>query len=362
MRLVQFWSPGVPSSANASPVTSTPGSGSVRIGLVDDKDNITDITPADGSIRTVNDMVALAVREQTSLGDIALRLRDDIEQRGGRITGFKYADLDVAPAIDRPHLLMPILAPEIWAAEAIYAASVEQHCAYDGAMGDLYERAFKAPRPALFFKGSATRCVGPNAPVRIRRDSELTVTEPQIALLLDAAGNILAYTLAQDVTALDIEHENPLYLSLAKTYQGSCALGPALFIVESLGRQEKDVITTQLDLSCRILDADGTTVLYNQQSNTSSMARHFDDLIGALLTDNPIPNATVLLTGAGIIPGQEHALQVGQIVEVSSPQIGTMRNPVERAAAINSRASTAEFATPDTGNPRPPADQPTTSS
>jgi 2-dehydro-3-deoxy-D-arabinonate dehydratase len=358
MRLIQFWSPGV-SSAPTSPVApNAPGSGSVRFGMVDDKGTITDITPADGSIRTTNDMITLAVREQTTLGDIALRLRDNLDQSGGRITSFKYNDLDIAPAIDRPHLLMPILAPEVWACDTVYAASVEQRRAYDNALGDLYERAFKAPRGALFFKGTATRCVGPNTSIRIRRDSNLTIAEPEIALVLDAAGHILAYTLANDVTALDLEQDNPLYLSLAKIYQGSCALGPTLYTAEPLGRQEKDVAIDPFELFCRILDPDGSTVIYQAQSSTASMARSFDDLIAALLADNPIPNATVLLTGAGALPAANQGLQVGQIVEISNEQIGTLRNPVERAAVIGSRISTAEIATPVVNpNPQPASEQ-----
>lgn len=346
MRLIQFWSPGAP-SAPASPVApNAPGSGSVRVGMVDDKGTITDITPADGSVRTTNDMITLAVREQTTLGDIALRLRDNLEQQGGRITSFKYKDLDIAPAIDRLHLLMPILAPEVWACDAVFAASIEQRRAYDNALGDIYERAFKAPHAALFFKGTATRCVGPNASIRIRRDSELTIAEPEVALILDAAGHILAYTLANDVTALDLERDNPLNLSLAKIYQGSCALGPTLYTAEPLGRQEKDAAIAPLELSCRILDPDGSTVIYQAQSSTASMARSFDDLIAALLADNPIPNATVLLTGAGALPDASKGLQVGQIVEISNEQIGTLRNPVEYAAIIGSRVNTAELATP----------------
>ncbi len=358
MRLIQFWSPGVP-SAPASPATpNAPGSGSVRIGVVDDNGNVTDITPADGSIRTTNDMIALAVREQTTIADIALHLRDDIDLRGARLNSFKYKDLDIAPAIDRPHLLMPVLAPEVWGGDAIYAASIEQRRAYDASLGDLYERAFKGPRAALFFKGTATRCVGPNAPVRIRRDSELTIAEPEVALILDASGNIIAYTLAFDVTALDIERDNPLYLSLAKLYQGSCALGPALYTADPLGRQEKDATVGPLELDYRVLDADGSTIIYQAQSSTASMARSFADLIAALMSDNPIANATVLLTGAGALPPTNQPLQVGQIVEISNAQIGTLRNPVERAAAIAGRGSTAELATPNVNpNPQPAAGQ-----
>ena len=358
MRLIQFWSPGVPSAPATPLAANVPGGGSVRIGVVDNNGNVTDITPADGSIRTTNDMIALAVREHTTIADIALHLRDDLDQQGGRINSFKYKDLDTAPAIDRPHLLMPILAPEVWGCDAVYAASIEQHRAYDNALGDLYERAFKAPRAALFFKGTATRCVGPNAPIRIRRDSELTIAEPEVALILDASGNIIAYTLAFDVTALDIERDNPLYLSLAKMYQGSCALGPALYTADPLGRQEKDAAFVPLELDYRVLDADGSTVIYQAQSSTASMARSFADLIAALMSDNPIANATVLLTGAGALPNANLPLQVGQIVEISNDQIGTLSNPVERAAAIGGRENTAELATPTVNpNPQPAAEQ-----
>ncbi|MCX6638012.1 MAG: fumarylacetoacetate hydrolase family protein, partial [Acidobacteria bacterium] len=91
--------------------------------------------------------------------------------------------------------------------------------------GGSYEAAAQA-RPEIFFKGTARVCVGPNKPIVIRPDSQCTVPEPELAVLLGSRGAILGYTLANDVTAWDIARENPLYLTQAKVYCGSCALGP----------------------------------------------------------------------------------------------------------------------------------------
>jgi 2-dehydro-3-deoxy-D-arabinonate dehydratase len=74
----------------------------------------------------------------------------------------------------------------------------------------FYDRVYTAERPELFFKASAWRCVGPGGPIGKRRDSAFTAAEPEIAIVLDSRGAILGFTLANDVSAWDIERDNPL--------------------------------------------------------------------------------------------------------------------------------------------------------
>ena len=62
--------------------------------------------------------------------------------------------------------------------------------------------------------------------IGIRSDSKFTAPEPELAVLLGQGGEVLGYTLANDVSAWDIERENPLYLPQSKVYAGCCALGP----------------------------------------------------------------------------------------------------------------------------------------
>ena len=93
---------------------------------------------------------------------------------------------------------------------------------------DFYDRVYDAERPELFFKAAPGRVRGPGGQIGVRADSGWDVPEPELALVVNAAGEIVAYTIGNDVSSRSIEGENPLYLPQAKTYRGSCALGPCL--------------------------------------------------------------------------------------------------------------------------------------
>src|SRR6266700_1522093 len=98
--------------------------------------------------------------------------------------------------------------------------------AHDAGGGDFYDRVYTANRPELFFKSTASRTVGMGGKVRIRKDSQWNVPEPELTLVVNPAGRIVGYTIGNDMSSRDIEGENPLYLPQAKVYDGGCALGP----------------------------------------------------------------------------------------------------------------------------------------
>ena len=107
----------------------------------------------------------------------------------------------------------------------------------DAGGGDFYDRVYGAERPELFFKATARRVVGPGDFVRVRHDSTWSVPEPELALVVNARGTIVGYTIGNDMSARDIEGENPLYLPQAKIYAESCSLGPCVFVCrEAFGR------------------------------------------------------------------------------------------------------------------------------
>jgi 2-dehydro-3-deoxy-D-arabinonate dehydratase len=230
-----------------------------------------------------------------------------------------YTTLDVPPDLDRPHLLQPVDAPEIWAAGVTYERSLEARIA-ETTVKDVYDRVYEAERPEVFFKATVSRCAGPNAVVRIRADSRWTVPEPEVGLVLDASGTIIGYTLGNDMSARDIEGANPLYLPQAKIYDACCSLGPAILVTTTPG---------PLLVSCRILRR-GVEV-FSGTTTTERMRRQFEELVTYLGQDNTYPAGTVLLTGTGIVPPDDVALEHGDIVEIASPAIGVLRNIATRA-------------------------------
>src|SRR5262249_13796721 len=160
--------------------------------------------------------------------------------------------------------------------------------------------------------------VGPNKAIGIRSDSKFTAPEPELAVLLGSKGTVIGYTLANDVSAWDIERENPLYLPQSKTYQGSCALGPVIVTTDEMADPYK------LQMTCTIQR--GSHTLFSGEVNTARLNRKIETLIDYLLRANAVPGGSVMLTGTGIIVTEAAALQPGDVVSITVPEIGTLCN------------------------------------
>jgi 2-dehydro-3-deoxy-D-arabinonate dehydratase len=216
-------------------------------------------------------------------------------------------------------LLVPLVAPETWAAGVTYERSREARV-HESDVADVYERVYEAERPELFLKDAAgRRTVGPGEPIAVRADASWTVPEPELAVVLGTGGAPVAVTIGNDVSSRDIEGANPLYLPQAKIYAGACALGPALLVPVDWG--------VPFDIELRILGHAGETV-FEGRTSTASMRRPITELIEFLRRDNPVPPGTVLLTGTGVVPPDSVTLTQGQSVEITIPGIGTLHNPV----------------------------------
>ena len=224
-----------------------------------------------------------------------------------------------APAPDQ--ILPPIGSQEVWASGVTYyrsrSARIEE--SKDAGGGTFYDRVYAAERPELFFKATARRVVGPGAPVRIRSDASWSVPEPELTLLLNPAGNILGYTVGNDMSSRDIEGENPLYLPQAKVYDGSCALGPCILLAE-----QPIPRTTGIRLT---IHRDQRPV-FTGETTLAELKRDPKELASYLYRDSSFPTGAYLLTGTGIVPGDDFTLNHGDVVEISIDGIGTLTNPV----------------------------------
>ena len=140
------------------------------------------------------------------------------QRAGASLAPLSYADLDVPPAAGRDHLISPIAAPEIWACGVTYRRSADFREGDMQTGKGIYDMVYDAARPEVFSKGGDSRCVGPNAAATIRTDSAITVPEAELAYVLGANGEIVGYTICDDVSAWDIERANPLYLPQSKDF------------------------------------------------------------------------------------------------------------------------------------------------
>lgn len=230
-----------------------------------------------------------------------------------------------APADLGVELLAPLEPPEVWAAGVTYERSRRARVE-ETRVQDVYSRVYDAERPELFLKDAGgRRTVGPGGTVGVRSGSSWTVPEPELAVVMGEGGRLLGATIANDLTARDIEGENPLYIPQAKLFAGACALGPAVLVPADW--QEPFAI------ACTIRDADGSE-LWSGETSTAQMRRSVEELVAWVLRENPVPPGSVLLTGTGLVPPDDVALAPGHEVEVTIPRIGTLVNPVGAAAEL----------------------------
>ncbi len=215
---------------------------------------------------------------------------------------------------------IPITPPEVWGAGCTYAPSAEFRDTQVGEKEGMYAYVHNTDhRPELFEKGGPRVCVGPNEGIGIRSDSKFTAPEPELALAVNSKGEIQGYMVGNDVSAWDIERENPLYLPQSKVFDRCVALGPVLVTPDEIADPYA------LDMTCTITRDD--EIIFTGSCSTRQLRRKFEELVKYLLQSNSVPAATVLFTGTGIIVTQEAALVPGDIVAISVPEIGTLANP-----------------------------------
>ncbi len=218
-------------------------------------------------------------------------------------------------------VMAPIGQQEVWASGVTYLRSrdarMEESKKAGG--GNFYDRVYDAERPELFFKSTAARVVGPGEAVRIREDSTWNVPEPELTLFATSSGKIVGYTCGNDMSSRSIEGENPLYLPQAKTYTGSAALGPCLYV-------PKTAIDPEAQIHLTIKRKNAT--VHEGQISINQMKRTHTELIGFLFRELSFPHGCYLMTGTGLVPPDAFTLKRGDVVQISIEGIGTLENPV----------------------------------
>jgi len=214
----------------------------------------------------------------------------------------------------------PIDHQEVWGAGVTYERSKLARQEESEQGGSFYNQVYRAARPELFFKATPSRVVGPGQPIRVRGDSRWCVPEPELALVISPGLKLVGYTIGNDVSARDIEGENPLYLPQAKIYDGCCALGPVITLASFM--------PAVMDVEIRLEIDRGGREVYAGDTSAGRMVRSFEELIAWLGRDNHFPDGLILLTGTGIVPPDDFSLQAGDLVRITIGGIGTLENPV----------------------------------
>jgi len=226
--------------------------------------------------------------------------------------------------IDSVKLLAPIDEQEIWAAGVTYLRSRDARME-ESSEKSVYDRVYDAERPEIFFKAMRNRVSGSGEPVAIRSDSSWDVPEPELTLVVNTSGEIIGYTIGNDVSSRTIEGENPLYLPQAKVYAKCAGLGPVIVLASEMGDTANRTITLTITRADQ--------VYFQGESSTAQIHRRFEELVSYLRRNNDFPAGVLLMTGTGIVPPSEFTLEDGDHVDITIDGIGTLSNPVVRHSA-----------------------------
>lgn len=216
---------------------------------------------------------------------------------------------------------VPIGTQEVWAAGVTYlrskTARMEESKESGGAT--FYDKVYDAERPELFFKSAAHRVVPTQGTVRIRKDSNWNVPEPELTLVINAKGTIVGYTIGNDMSSRSIEGENPLYLPQAKMYDGSASIGPCVLITEK-PIASSTMISIKIERD-RKLEFEGNVAI-------DKMKRRHTELVEFLYREYSFPAGAYLMTGTCVVPDNDFTLQQGDQITIAIEGIGELINTV----------------------------------
>jgi 2-dehydro-3-deoxy-D-arabinonate dehydratase len=263
----------------------------------------------------------LLVEQQGRFHAVSADLDDMVRSDDARSLPEESLKSPAVAAPDAKEILAPIGSQEVWAAGVTYfrSRSARMEESKDAGGGSFYDRVYSAVRPELFFKATARRVVDPGADVRIRCDARWSVPEPELTLLLDPRGEIIGYTIGNDMSSRDIEGENPLYLPQAKVYNGSCALGPCVLL-------SNEPLPKTTAIQIQIIR--GGRAAFEGNTTLAELKRDPKELASWLFRDNSFPDGAYLMTGTGVVPGDEFTLAHGDLIRISIDGIGTLENRV----------------------------------
>lgn len=219
-------------------------------------------------------------------------------------------------------IMAPIGSQEVWACGVTYYRSKvgRQEESKTAGGSDFYARVYEAERPEVFFKSTPHRVVGHGGIVRIRKDSSWDVPEPELTLVVTTSGKIIGYTIGNDMSSRSIEGENPLYLPQAKTYDGCAAIGPCIYVTD-------DPLSTSTNIELEIRRTNKT--VFSGNVSIGQMKRTPQELVSFVYRECSFPDGALIMTGTGIVPGNDFTLRSGDEIKIIIDGIGELVNTVE---------------------------------
>jgi fumarylacetoacetate (FAA) hydrolase family protein len=189
----------------------------------------------------------------------------------------------------------------------------------------------------IFTKSQPMSAVGTGSEIGIHPASTWNNPEPEIVLAVNSRGETKGASLGNDVNLRDFEGRSALLLGKAKDNNASCAIGPFIRLFdERFGIDD----VRRCDLLMRVDGPDRFTM--HGASSLSKISRDPLDLVGqAIGANHQYPDGFVLFLGTMFAPtqdrhapGQGFTHEVGDIVTVSTPRLGTLVNRVNTSDKV----------------------------
>ena len=185
------------------------------------------------------------------------------------------------------------------------------------------------PDAEIFTKSQIMSAVGHGMEAGLNPVSTWNNPEPEVVLVVASRGAIVGATLGNDVNLRDVEGRSALLLGKAKDNNASCALGPMIRLFDASFSLDT---VRHMQLSLRVEGDDGYVL--NGASNMAKISRDPADLVGQMINPHHhYPDGAILFLGTLFAPvedrdapGKGFTHKMGDIVTVSSPELGTLAN------------------------------------
>ena len=189
----------------------------------------------------------------------------------------------------------------------------------------------------VFTKSQPMSAIGHGALVGVNKMSRWNNPEPEVVLAVNGRGEICGATLGNDVNLRDVEGRSALLLGKAKDNNASCAIGPFVRLFDE-GFSIADIENAELSMSVR--GSDGFEL--SSHSSMTEISRAPAELVRQTLSSHQYPDGFMLFLGTMFAPTQDRGTpgsgfthHEGDVVEISTPLLGTLSNTVafcEKAA------------------------------
>jgi fumarylacetoacetate (FAA) hydrolase family protein len=186
------------------------------------------------------------------------------------------------------------------------------------------------PDAELFTKCPPMAPVGLGARVGIHPESVWNNPEPELVLVLDRTGAIVALCLGNDVNLRDVEGRSALLLGRAKDNNASCSVGPWLRLLDDMFTLDT---ARRLEFVTVIDGPDGFRTTHTTQ--VGEIGRDLADLAAQAVAFHQYPDGLILFVGTMFTPlddrdapGGGFTHKRGDVVRIAAPELGMLVNEV----------------------------------